>query len=147
MRQTGPRMSALKPTAFSISNPTDMTYPFWLSSESNSHLRGEVEQIRRAQRRARRRRSSARRERVNELEGLRAEVEFLSLTLTSLLAQLDHKGTVTRTDLREVMISVDEYDGKLDGRLPVAALEELLRPPVLEELDDDGLEEGDEGSL
>lgn len=115
-----------------------MTDSFWGSSHSTLYLRGELNHIHRAQMRARRRGRQGRGEVRDEIMDLRAEVEFLSLALTSLLAELDHKGTVTREDLREVMISVDQYDGKLDGRLPVAALEELLQPPVLEELDDEG---------
>ncbi len=35
------------------------------------------------------------------------------------------------------MVEVDGYDGQLDGRLPVPALQELMRPPVLEEILDD----------
>ena len=46
---------------------------------------------------------------------------------------MDHEGFATREALRDVMIAADGHDGVYDGRMPVAVLQELLRPPVLEE--------------
>ena len=119
---------------------------FWghFFSSTEPHVRRDLKRIRWAQNRAKKRVRATRTELRAEVEELRGQVEFLSLTLTSLIAQLDHTGAVTREDLREVMMSVDEYDGKLDARLPVAALEELLQPPVLEEMS--GSDEGDDAA-
>lgn len=117
-----------------------MTNDFWYPSSSISgpgHWRTELEQLRGAQRRAIKNRWNAHREVREEVAELRGELEFVTLLLGALIAELDHKGQVTREDLRSLMVAVDHHDGKLDGRLPVAALQELLRPDVLEELPED----------
>lgn len=69
----------------------------------------------------------------DELDVLRGELEFVTLTLGAPLAHVEHTGGVIHEELRERMIAADGFDGKLDGRMPVAVLQELLRPAVLEE--------------
>lgn len=96
-------------------------------SQHGRASRVEVEAVRRANRRSIRSRASANRALQGDVSALRAEVEYLSLVLTSLIAQLDAKGVVTREDLRSLMSAADDFDGKVDGRLPVGVLDELLR--------------------
>ena len=117
-----------------------MTDDFWIPYTLDyPSSRAELAKIELANRRARRRVRSKTNEQSAQLAAMQAEIEFLSLTLTSLVVELDRKGTLTREDLREVMISVDQYDGVLDGKLPVMVLEELVQPAVLEEIfDEDG---------
>lgn len=115
-----------------------MNHDFW-GPYNHPHLarHAEIKRLERAQSRARKRRSRAHTEVKDQIEELRSDLEFVTLTLATLLTELDHKGTVTSEDVRGIMRAVDEYDGKLDARLPVAALQELLRPPVLEEIHDE----------
>jgi hypothetical protein len=87
----------------------------------------DVEALRRANRRSVRNRANANKALQGDVSTLRAEVEYLSLVLTSLIAQLDAKGVVTRDDLRSLMVAADDFDGQVDGRLPVSVLDELLR--------------------
>lgn len=93
---------------------------------SHGTWKTEVDALRRASGRSARNRASATKEIRGEVEVLRAEVEFLSLVLTSVVAQLDAKGVVDREDLRALMAAADDFDGQVDGRLPVRVLEELL---------------------
>lgn len=120
-----------------MSDSNDFFWGMGMGGLGAEGLSGRLRHLREANRRALKRVRRSSQERRDEIKDLRAQVEFLSLALTSVIAQLDHKGALTRDELREVMISVDEYDGELDGRLPVEALEELLRPPVLEEIFED----------
>jgi hypothetical protein len=89
--------------------------------------RSEVEQLRQAHRRSRRYRTATFKAVQGELAALRGEVEYLSLVLTSLIAHIDANGVVSREDLRSLMFTADHFDGVVDGRLPVAVLDELLR--------------------
>ena len=89
--------------------PSDlvMTDDFWIPYTLDyPSSRAELAKIELANRRARRRVRSQTNEQSAQLAAMQAEIEFLSLTLTSLVVELDRKGTLTREDLRVVMISV-----------------------------------------
>lgn len=116
-----------------------MTFPFWGAyTAAHAAHHESVQRLNRAQSRARRRRGRERAQVKEQIDDLRADLEFVTLTLATLLTELDSRGSVTREDLREIMRAVDEYDGELDARLPVSALQELLRPPTPEEAGGDG---------
>ena len=101
---------------------------FWIGGAYGHAYIKEIEQLKRAQRRAVRSRGRTRGALDAELESLRGDVEFLSLLVGSIFARLDERGEVTREDLRGLMMAVDECDGELDGRLQVDALRELVKP-------------------
>jgi len=108
----------------------------------NAYIRTDVTALRRAIARSTRNRVTKQRAIEGEVAELRAEVEQLTLVLTALVAQLDSCGTVPRHTLVGLMNEADGIDGHEDGRLPVAALRELL----LGEAEDDSTSGGPPGT-
>lgn len=64
--------------------------------------------------------------RNKELEGrvqsLEDDLGYIALILGSVLESLDEKGTVTRTEVKEIMKGLDEVDGLWDGKLDINVL-------------------------
>jgi hypothetical protein len=62
---------------------------------------------------------SALEQRITALE---ADVGFASLVLAAVMARLDERGVVTKSDVRALVDEIDGLDGVKDGRLDVSIL-------------------------
>ncbi|MFT7676438.1 MAG: hypothetical protein ACI8QC_000409 [Planctomycetota bacterium] len=84
-------------------------------------LREQVRTQRRMHSRSKRRTEQVDK-RVEDLEG---DVGYLALVLGTLLATLDEKGVVHRTELKDILAELDDVDGVSDGRLDVDVLRSI----------------------
>ena len=95
----------------------------------------DVDELRRSQRRSERRRSSNVRTLNKRIEDLEDDLGYITLVLSSMLAMLDEKGTITHQEVQGLMANLDELDGVKDGRLNVDVLRGLDEPEELDELE------------
>ena len=96
----------------------------------------DVQELQRGQQRSERRRSRNVRNHDKRIQDLEEDLGYITLVLTSMLAMLDEKGTVTHQEVKELMAGLDELDGVKDGRLNVDVLRSLDEPEEPEGLDE-----------
>jgi len=85
----------------------------------------ELGRVKRAQRRSAQRRAQTVRDSKERFQALEEDLGYVTLVLGALLQKLDDAGTVTRSEVQDLMADLDSLDGVQDGRLDVDVLKGL----------------------
>ena len=85
----------------------------------------ELGRVKRAQSRSAQRRAQTVRDTKERFKALEEDLGYVTLVLGALLQRLDEAGTVTRSEVHDLMADLDSLDGVQDGRLDVDVLKDL----------------------
>lgn len=63
----------------------------------------------------------------SQIDGLEDDLGYVALILGAVMAKLDEKGALTRTDVRAALSEIDAIDGVQDGKLDINILRGMNR--------------------